>query len=88
MSIKETFSVMIQNVDEGFIRSNIYMVDNALLARALKGLAPELQEKILGNMSKDGEEEVKRLMAEQGEITDEAVESAQQEIMAMAQGHI
>ncbi|MCL2007643.1 MAG: hypothetical protein FWG77_06105 [Treponema sp.] len=87
MSVIDNFSGMLEKVNEGFIRSNIHMVSNSLLAKALFEVKPDLQEKVIRNMSIDGAEEVKHLL-EQGGITLEIADSARQEIMSMAGGYI
>ena len=88
MSVTENFSAMIQRTNDGFIRENIYMVGKPLLARALKTVDPQSQDKILRNMTSDGAEEVKRLMAELGDLSTEESEAAQKEIISMAQGYV
>ena len=88
MSVTETFSGMIQRTNDAFIRDNIYMVGKGLLARALKTVDPQSQDKILRNMTGDGADEVKRLMDSLGEISNEDSEAAQKEIMSMAQGYV
>ena len=88
MSVTENFTALIQRTNDSFIRDNIYMVGKPLLARALKSVDPQYQDKILRNMTSDGAEEVKRLMAELGDISTADSEAAQGEIVSMAQGYV
>jgi len=84
MGVSDNFVGLVQRTSDGFIRDNIYMVDRSLLAKALKNIAPQYQDKIFKNMSASGAEEVKKLMASLGDISVESIESAQQEIMSLA----
>ena len=84
MSVSDNFTGLIQRTSDSFIRDNIYMVDRSLLAKALKNIAPQHQEKVFRNMSAEGAADVKRLIANQGEISVESIESAQQEIISLA----
>ncbi|MCL2831880.1 MAG: hypothetical protein FWD78_01805 [Treponema sp.] len=84
MGVSENFIGLIQRTSESFIRDNIYMLDKSLIAKALKNIAPQYQEKVLKNMGSEGSAEVKRLMASLGEVSAETVESAQQEIISLA----
>ena len=87
MSVKDIFSAMVERLDEGFIRSNIYQVEeNSLIARAIKNIAPELQEKILRSIPANRADEVKVLLAE--DISDESSEAAQVEILSLTQGMV
>ena len=87
MSVKDNFSALVERLDEGFIRSNIYQVEeNSVIAMAIKNISPELQDKILRNIPAGRAEEVKTLMG--GDISEEAVESAQREILALTQGYV
>ena len=88
MSVTENFTGLIQRTSDSFIRENIYMVGKSLLARALKTVDSQNQEKILRNMTNEGAEEVRRLIAGLGNISTEEVEAAQKEIISMAQGYI
>lgn len=84
MGVSENFIGLIQRTSDGFIRDNIYMLDRSLIARALKNIAPQYQEKIFKNMSGEGAGDVKRIMADLGDISKETIESAQQEIISLA----
>ena len=88
MNITENFTGLIKRTSDGFIRDNIYMVGKAMLAKALKNIEAQYQEKILSNMTTEGADEVKRLMSELGEISTEEIEEAQRQIISMAQGYI
>ena len=88
MGVTENFIALIQRINDSFIRDNIYMVGKSQLARALKTIDPQYQEKIFRNMTSDGAEEVKRLMADLGVVSTEDSEAAQREIISMAQGYI
>ena len=88
MGVAENFTGLIQRTSESFIRDNIYMIDKPLLAKALKFVEPQYQEKIFRNMTIDGAEEVKRRMVNLGDINKEEAEAAQQEILSMVQGYI
>lgn len=88
MSVKENFTGMIQRANESFIRDNVYMVGRTTLARALKNVDAQYQEKIFRNMSEDGAAELKKLMAGMENISAEEIEAAQREIVSMAQGYV
>ena len=86
MSVIDNFIAGIQRMDDSFIRDNIYMVDRTLLAKAIKTIDPQYQDKILRNMTGEGAEGVRQLMADQN-ISAENSEAAQREILSMAQGY-
>ena len=88
MGVKENFIGLVQRVSDNFIRDNIYMVGKPLLARALKTIDSQYQEKILRNMTNEGAEEVRRQMADLNALSNEESEAAQQQIISMAQGYI
>jgi flagellar motor switch protein FliG len=87
MGVTENFIGLLQRINDSFIRDNIYMVGKPLLARALKNLDPQYQEKIFRNMTPQGADEVKQLIADLT-ISTEDIEAAQREIITMAQGYI
>jgi flagellar motor switch protein FliG len=60
------------------------MIDRALLAKALKNIDPQYQEKVFQNMTDDAAEAVKAMMNDLNDISVEATEAAQQEIMTLA----
>ena len=84
MSVIDNFIGLIQRTSDSFIRDNIYMIDRPLMARAFKNVDSQYQEKVFRNMSPDGVSEVKRLMANLGDISAQEIESAQQQIISMA----
>ena len=84
MSVTDNFIGLIQRTSDSFIRDNVYMLDKSLLAKGLKNVAPEHQDKILRNMTNDAAAEVKRLIANMGDIGIELIEAAQQEIISLA----
>ena len=86
MGTKENFTALLQRLEEGFIRSNSHMVDINIMARALKNIDSEYQEKVLRNITPDAQEKLKSLLSE--EITPESIESAQNEILSLAQGYV
>ena len=87
MGVTENFIGLLQRINDNFIRDNIYMVGKPLSARALKNLDPQYQEKIFRNMTPQGADEVKQLIADLT-ISTEDIEAAQREIITMAQGYI
>jgi flagellar motor switch protein FliG len=84
MGVSDNFVGLIQRTGESFIRDNIYMVDRALIAKALKNVDPQYQDKIFRNMTGDGVAAVKEMMTSLGDISVEVIEAAQQEIMTLA----
>jgi hypothetical protein len=82
MGVSENFIGLLQRTSDSFIRDNIYMIDRALIAKALKGVDAEYQDKVFRNMTADGVEAVKAFMS--GDISPEVTEAAQQEIMSLA----
>jgi flagellar motor switch protein FliG len=87
MGVSDNFVGLVQRTNDSFIRDNIYMVGRPLLARALKTIEPQYQDKILRNMTSEGAEDVRRFMADMNISTEDA-EAAQREIISMAQGYI
>ena len=84
MGVSDNFTGLIQRTSDSFIRDNIYMVDKSLLARAMKPLAPEHQEKLFRNMTNEMAADVKRLIANLGDLSAETIDAAQQEIISLA----
>jgi len=84
MSVSENFTGLILRTSDSFIRDNVYMLDRTLLAKGLKNIAPEHQDKILRNMSGDAAADVRRIMSDLGDIGIEMIEAAQQEIISLA----
>jgi flagellar motor switch protein FliG len=84
MGVSDNFIGLIQRTSDSFIRDNIYMIDRALLAKALKNIDPQYQEKVFQNMTDDGAEAVKAMMSGLNDLSTEAIEAAQQEIMTLA----
>ena len=83
MGISQNFIGLIQRTNDSFIRDNIYMIDRTILAKALKNIDPQYQDKILRNMTGEASEEVKRIMTSL-EISDGETEAALQEILGLA----
>ena len=88
MEVTERFTMGIQKISDSFISGNIYYVSNSLLAKALMNIDQQCQDKILRNMSTDSAEAVKKMMADLEGISKEEIESAQREIISMADGYI
>jgi flagellar motor switch protein FliG len=84
MGVSDNFIGLIQRTSDSFIRDNIYMIDRALLAKALKNIEPQYQEKVFRNLTNEGAEAVKTMMNDLDGISAEAIEAAQQEIMSLA----
>ena len=84
MSVSDDFVGLIQRTSESFIRDNIYMVDKTMMAKALKTVDPQNQDKVFRNMTDDAAAEVKRLMVDLGTISVAEIESAQQQIISLA----
>jgi flagellar motor switch protein FliG len=84
MGVTDNFIGLIQRTSDSFIRDNIYMIDRALIAKALKNTEAQYQEKVFRNMTAEGAEAVKTMMASQGDISTAVVEQAQQEIISLA----
>ena len=84
MGVSQNFIGLIQRTNDSFIRDNIYMIDRTLLAKALKNIDAQYQDKILRNMTDEASEEVKRIMAGLDNVSNEAIEAAQQEILGLA----
>ena len=83
MSVSENFTGLVQKINDSFIRNNVHMVDRTMLAKALKNIEPQFQDKIFNNMTADGAADVKRIM-EGLNVSVQEIESAQQEIMYLA----
>jgi len=73
------------NVDDRGIQSLLREVGSDALALALRGAEPEVQDKILKNMSKRAAEILKDDMEARGPVKLAEVEAAQKEIIAIAQ---
>jgi flagellar motor switch protein FliG len=86
MGVSDNFIAMLQKMSDSFIQDNIYMVGRPLLAKALKNIEPQYQDKVLRNMTGEGAEDVRKLMADQ-HISTEDSEAAQRELISMAQGY-
>ena len=84
MSVSDDFTGLLQRTSDSFIRDNVHMVDKSMLARALKTIEPQYQDKIFSNMTEDGAAELKRIIGNLGTISLQEVESAQREIMYLA----
>jgi flagellar motor switch protein FliG len=84
MGVSDNFIGLIQRTSDSFIRDNIYMIDNALIAKALKTVEPQYQDKVFRNMTDEGAAAVKEMMNNLGTISVDVVEAAQQEIMTLA----
>ncbi len=74
------------NVDDRGIQSLLREISNDLLVVALKGAAPELQDKILTNMSKRAATLLREDMEARGPTKLSDVEQAQKEILEIARG--
>ena len=84
MGVSDNFTGLIQRTSDDFIRDNIYMIDKSMLAKALKNIAPQLQDKVFRNMTAEAADEVKRLISDLGNVSKESIEAAQQEIITLA----
>jgi len=73
------------NVDDRGIQTLLREVGSDALALALRGAEPEVQDKILKNMSKRAAEILKDDMEARGPVKLAEVEAAQKEIIAIAQ---
>ena len=84
MGATENFIGLIQRINDSFIRDYVYMVDRNLLAKAIKNIDSQYQDKILRNMTEDGAVDVKRLMEGIDASNVQQIEAAQQEILSLA----
>ena len=84
MGTADNFIGLIQRTGDSFIRDNIYMVDKTMLAKALKNIDHQYQEKVLMNMTDDAASDVRKIMGGLDNVSDGEIEEAQQQIMALA----
>ena len=84
MGVRDNFIGLLQRTGDSFIRDNIYMVDKTMLAKALKNIDPQHQEKVLINMTDDAAADVRKIMGGLDNVSDGEIEEAQQQIMALA----
>jgi flagellar motor switch protein FliG len=84
MGVSDNFVGLIQRTSDSFIRDNIYMIDRNLIAKALKTVEPQFQDKVFRNMTDEGAAAVIEMMNNLGSISVDVVEAAQQEILSLA----
>jgi flagellar motor switch protein FliG len=88
MGISEDFAGLIRRMSDSFIRDYSYMANKTVLARALRNAEEESREKVLRNQPEAEAAELRRLMAEMGDLGPAEAEAAQREIISMAAPYV